>query len=180
MSTERQADAFEAERVFVALWPSPGVRARLGEIADALVQGTSPARRVAHANFHLTLAFIGTLGRKRIADLAARLSRCSVSEFDWSVDRVGYFDRARVVWAGGPENDALHALADRVRELLDSAGVAYDRKPFVPHITLLRDVRHWTSTLTSIVPAIAWTCREPTLVRSVQTAGVVTYSPVNG
>jgi len=57
------------------------------------------------------------------------------------VDGMGWFPRARVAWAGGPTNPALEASVNAVRARLDALGVAYDRKAFVAHVTLFRDVR---------------------------------------
>ena len=43
--------------------------------------------------------------------------------------------------------------------------VGYDRKPFVPHVTLLRDVKRFDGPR-AIAPPIAWPIREIALYRS--------------
>jgi 2'-5' RNA ligase len=153
---------------------------QLGALAARLAQAAPRARAVPAANLHLTLAFVGKLEPEDVVQLAGRLSARATAEFDWCIDRIGYFDRARVVWAGGPDNAALHDLARDVRGLLDSMAVAYDRKPFVAHVTLLRDVRRWRVPPTSVAPPILWKCGTPTLVRSMQAATGVVYMPVSG
>jgi RNA 2',3'-cyclic 3'-phosphodiesterase len=59
--------------------------------------------------------------------------------FDWCLDRVGHFGGSRVVWVGG-EQPALAALASQARTVLGSMQIAFDPKPFVAHVSLLRDV----------------------------------------
>ena len=166
------------QRVFVALWPTPTVRMRLSEVADRLSRLAVGGRQIAAANVHLTLAFIGTLQADRVASLARRLAECAGSEFDWILDRVGHFSGARVVWAGGPDNEHLRALATTVRELLDSMDIDFDPKPFAAHVTLLRDVARWTTPQYTIEPSIVWRCCAPTLVRSEPGPRGVSYEPV--
>jgi 2'-5' RNA ligase len=165
-------------RVFVALWPTDHVRARLDEVAGALLQNAQGARRVPAENLHLTLAFIGALAEDRLCDLARRVQSCTAGGFDWTIDRVGFFARAHVVWAGGTANDPLLTLAASVRRMLDAEGVAYDPKPFAPHVTLLRDVGRWPAKVAVIEPAIVWNCKAPTLIRSEPGENGVAYQPV--
>jgi 2'-5' RNA ligase len=70
-----------------------------------------------------------------------------------------------VLWAGGEATDGLQAIAAAAREQLDRLQIGYDRKPFVPHVTLLRDVRRYDGPRT-IEPPIAWPIREVALFRS--------------
>jgi RNA 2',3'-cyclic 3'-phosphodiesterase len=171
------ADARKQQRVFIALWPTSTVRGRLGEVAGDLAHRATRARPVAPANFHLTLAFIGALDADRATELARRLDRLRSSAFEWELDHVGHFDRARVLWASGPESVSLLALAATVRSELDALGIAYDSKPFSPHVTLLRNVVRWPGQTLPIEPPIVWPCERATLVRSEQGANGVTYMP---
>lgn len=179
MRSRPQHDSAEPQRVFVALWPSPEVSEELGALAATLAMHAPHSRAVPATHLHLTLAFIGTLESGRVAPLARRLGEGAGTPFDWRIDRIGYFDRACVVWAGGRENESLLVLARNVRGLLDAAAVVYDRKPFVPHVTLLRDVRRWKPPPATSVPAIVWRCGAPTLVRSTATDSGVVYTPVS-
>jgi 2'-5' RNA ligase len=166
------------QRVFVALWPTPAVRERLRDVTSRLAADALTARIISASNLHLTLAFIGSLGENRTEALAERLTTWSTTEFDWVIDHVGYFARARVVWAGGPQTPKLFALAASVRELLEELAVSYDRKPFAPHVTLLRDVAHWPANVVPIKPEVTWPCKRPTVIRSEHRADGVVYVPV--
>jgi len=164
-------------RVFVALWPPPNVRARLDSIAQSLLANVDRAHRVVRANLHLTLAFIGGLDEHRLAEIARRVSNCDVGAFEWVIDRVGFFSRARVAWAGGPDSTKLNELASQVRDALQAAQVGFDRKPFVPHVTLLRDVA-MPGKEHMLDEPIRWGCRSPLLVRSEAAAAGVRYVPL--
>jgi 2'-5' RNA ligase len=92
-------------------------------------------------NLHLTLAFIGEVPPAEAEQLARSIDALSIKPFDWSLRELGWFPRARVAWAGGAANTALETSVSAVRSRLDELGVAYDRKAFVAHVTLFRDVR---------------------------------------
>lgn len=171
--------AGDHQRVFVALWPTPEVRARLSSVADDLAGRMTVGRRVVASNFHLTLAFIGSLQTDQVAELARRVDSCQRSEFNWVVDHIGHFEGARVVWAGGPPCAPLLELAKMARAMLDAIRIDYDHKPFAPHVTVLRNVARWRAGDVSIDPQIVWPCRGPTLVRSEQGPNGVTYIPVD-
>jgi 2'-5' RNA ligase len=164
-------------RTFVALWPDEAARDRLCATAQAQKARFPRARPIRCENLHLTLAFIGELDEARAARVAAALEAMPATEFTWTLDRVGAFDRARVLWAAGPDSPPLTDLAGRVRTLLDELRVPYDRKPFVAHVTLLRDVSRDAAREAAkpIEPAIAWQAGRPVLLRSVLRDGHVRY-----
>jgi 2'-5' RNA ligase len=130
-------------RCFIAAWPTNDTRAALYRLAVELKDRVERGRPMQARNIHLTLAFIGELDAAKSTDLARACRKLSSDIFEWSIDTVGSFARARVVWAGGPVGQPLADTVARARNLLDSVGIAYDRRPFVPHVTLFRDVRHF-------------------------------------
>ncbi|MDZ7653158.1 MAG: RNA 2',3'-cyclic phosphodiesterase [Burkholderiaceae bacterium] len=154
-------------RCFVALWPDPQAAARLDAIARELA-GTYPqARPVPRANLHLTLAFIGALATGRAQGVAARLQTLDATPITWMVDRIDRFDGPRVAWAGGPAPAALTDLVQRVQALLDAAGVPFDRRPYLPHVTLLRHLPPGTTGLARVLtPPIAWRAGRAVLLQS--------------
>ncbi len=119
------------------------------------------------ANLHLTLAFIGEIDDAKARLVAARLAQHTWQPSLWRVDRIGVFDRARVLWAGSGDEPELAAIAARVRTLLDELQVRYDRKPFAPHVTLLRNLpRSASGTAEGIDPPVDWPVQRPVLLQS--------------
>jgi 2'-5' RNA ligase len=158
-------------RCFIALWPDPAAAAALYTLADRLHRQTPGSRCVARDDLHLTLAFIGALSPEIARRIACLLTQHEPAPFRWRIDHLGRFERARVAWAAGPDDARLSALAAGVRRLLDAEAVTYDRRAFVPHVTLLRalpptaflpaDARH-----AAIDPPIDWRVGAPRLLRS--------------
>jgi 2'-5' RNA ligase len=161
-------------RSFVALWPDDAARNRIAQIADAQHARWPASRRMRTENLHLTLAFIGAQPVDEVRRLQPHIDSLASPPFDWTLDRLGVFRSARVLWIGGPECQPLQALADAVRAALDAQGVPYDGKPFVPHITLLRDLPRDAEPEMTLDP-VRWHVRAPRLVVSTMAPAGVCY-----
>lgn len=136
-------DTARSPRLFFALLPDAAARDALDELARELARETG-GKAVPAANVHLTLAFLGSLPRDRLARVEAigGATAQRAAAFDVALDRVGYFRAARVAWAGqAPTHPALQRLFDRLRTELASAGLPAEQRPFHPHATLARHCR---------------------------------------
>lgn len=111
---------------------------------DLPLPGLGPGFERADAPTHLTLAFLGDLPVETVPALEAqlRLELATVEPFRITARGMGAFPsatRPRIVWAGIADGaEALEGVAARVRGALDTLHIPYDRKPFVPHVTVLR------------------------------------------
>lgn len=166
-------------RCFVALRPDDAARERLAGVVREQQRRFPRARAMCMENLHLTLAFIGELDEARAAVVASALDALPFESFTWTLDAVGAFDRARVLWAAGADCEPLSQLARRVRSALDELHVPYDRKPFIAHVTLLRgltrgDARHAAA---AIAPPVIWRADRPRLLCSVHRDGRLRYEP---
>lgn len=167
-------------RCFVACWPDDSTRQHLDRAAAYALARCQGARRVRADNLHLTLAFIGELPLPKARETAEALRRVSSEPFEWHVDHVGRFERARVMWAGGPPEPRLEQLAERARSELRALQVRFDSKPFAAHVTLLRDIpalrgARQAETVEPIEP-FDWTIREALLMVSERDSqGAVRY-----
>lgn len=142
-------------RCFLAAWPDAETRRRCAALVDAVRAHAVHGRTMRPENLHLTLAFIGELPDDAGARVAGECRRLPDVACDWQLDAIGWFVRPRVLYAGGALTPALARVADTARGLLDRMGIGYDRKPFVPHVTLLRDVKRYDGPRT-VEPPIAW------------------------
>jgi RNA 2',3'-cyclic 3'-phosphodiesterase len=172
-------EAASTVRCFVAVQPDEAARGRLDRLAGEQHACFPSARRMRRENLHLTLAFIGALPRELALQVAARLAAEPSDEFDWALDATGAFGGARVLWVGG-SSEALQALAERSRRLLDELGVRYDRKPFVAHVTLLRQVPRESARLATgpVEPPIVWHVSAPVLLQSTTDGDGIRYTPL--
>ena len=125
-------------RVFFALWPSPEVAERLGNIAEAaaLAFGGRATRR---DTIHLTLAFLGNVAETRLPELATAAASVRVAPFAIDIDQLGFWSHNHLIWAGcGRPVAGLGELSGQLRKALARAGfrVGGEGRDFVPHVTL--------------------------------------------
>lgn len=128
-----------SRRLFFALWPDEALRARLGRMAR-WCRHRSGGREVPDENLHLTLLFLGDVAPHQVA-LAQRaggavaLGRCA-----FTLDRVEFLPRARVLAATpGERATGLEAAVRTLRADL-GARLPLSREAFSPHVTLVRRV----------------------------------------
>lgn len=120
-------------RVFFALWPQVATAAAIDAAANGLVHD---GRRVQRSQLHLTLAFVGSVEPRALAELEQRAQAIQAAAFTLVLDRADYFRRPRIV-SLGPSRvpQALTRLADAVAGI---AGVDACRRHFRPHVSLAR------------------------------------------
>ena len=124
-------------RLFVAIDPPDAAKA----VLLGAMGGIAGARWQDETQLHLTLRFIGEVGRHQANDIAAALAGLHHPPFEIAVSGVGTFDtrgQVHTLWAGVSPHDPLHALHKKVERTLTTAGIAADRRAYAPHITLAR------------------------------------------
>lgn len=154
----------DTARLFFAVWPAPEVQRELGEIARG-ARTECGGRAVPAGNIHLTLVFLGDLPRERIAALETLGSTVRGRRFNLTVDRLEYWRHNRILWAGTsvcPE--ALQALVLSLQDAVAGAEFRFDRRPYVPHVTLLRNARRTPAI--ERCPAVPWAVDGFALVES--------------
>ena len=157
----------ETARVFFALWPPETVARQLAGIAADFSQaaGGRPTRR---ETIHLTLAFLGDVAVERLPELQRVAGEVHGGPFELKLDRFGVWQYNRLFWAGcAAPPTALGEVAGAVKQHLLAANfaVADAKRPFMPHVTLVRKL----SRLDGEVPVAdvpSWRCLEFVLVRS--------------
>jgi RNA 2',3'-cyclic 3'-phosphodiesterase len=163
-------------RLFFALWPDATLQRELALWARAC-RGVSAGRLIREDNLHATLAFVGEVdssGRALLDELGAALQ---AEPFALELDRIGYWPHNRIVFAAASTvPPPLLALAQRLTRDLAANGFRVDARPYVPHVTLLRDARR----APSFAPpaALRWSVREISLVESLRVDERLVYRPV--
>lgn len=150
----------DSMRLFFALWPDDATRTSLMQL-----QHSMHGKRVPFGNLHLTLAFLGQQPRDTVAVLEDAMTHLPPLAVTLNVDRIGYFTRHRIAWAGMHETpvtlvtlheELAHALADRQ--------IRYNgQHHFKPHITLARDAEMPPDL---VFGPIVWRAETIALVRS--------------
>ncbi len=163
-------------RLFFAAWPAPEIQQALGELALEL-QAHCGGRAIPAHNIHLTLVFLGDVERARLPHIEALARAVAAPRFELHVDRAKYWRHNRIVWAGVAQcPPAAAALVGQLEAGVAAAGMRVERRPYVPHITLLRDARR--APADAAVPPIAWPVAGYALVESVQRDRGRVYEPL--
>jgi 2'-5' RNA ligase len=164
-------------RCFIAAWPTDETRLALDRLITSLKTRVADGRAMQARNLHLTLAFIGELEPARAEDLALDCDYLAAAPCDWTIDTLGSFPRARVVWAGGLVTPELAACVARARTRLDQQSIPFDRKAFVPHVTLIRDVRRFEGAGPLVEP-VSWRSAHVALYAAARDASGPVYRRV--
>jgi 2'-5' RNA ligase len=172
-------------RVFVAVFPPPGVQEALVQAARALP--TDAFRLTAPERVHLTLKFLGEVPTEDLPRASSALERVGQQggPFDATVSGFGAFPsarRARILWAGiGQGAEELVTLARAVEDFLKPEGFVWEDfaredKPFVPHLTLGRARRPVPFDVgEATLPRLGFSVGALDLLESRQGASGVTY-----
>ncbi len=162
-------------RLFFALLPEFHLRQQLAQSAQQLAAG---GRFVPARNLHMTLFFLGATSYAQ--QLCAERAAASVTArpFTMKISRFGVFKRAGVLWLA-PQT-APQALFDLQNALLSAlrrdcpylAALTQPNKPFVPHITVRRKLRHKPK---GSIPITSWWVDGFCLLESTHEEGMLIY-----
>lgn len=151
-------------RLFFALWPSDALRDQIAHTVGPLIEGRR-ARKIRAANFHITLAFLGSVSDDRFEDVVKAGNEVSAAPFDLTIDHLESWRAAHVACltiASIPP--PLAALVERLRCNLLARAVEADQKEFRAHVTVARDWRD--QRLDERIGPLVWRIREFVLVES--------------
>jgi 2'-5' RNA ligase len=124
-------------RLFLAIRMNEDIRKAVSDVQRTFRKKGARGSFVPEENLHVTAAFIGEMGDPTLVMDA--LEDLSFEPFRLTVDRVGCF--GDIWWAGTEDQEALKAVAAKIRHLLSLNGIPFDRKKFLPHITFIRNCR---------------------------------------
>jgi RNA 2',3'-cyclic 3'-phosphodiesterase len=135
------ADAEKTLRLFFALWPDADTRTALDRTGKWLHRHWE-GRRTRPETLHLTLVFLGTVDASRLDELRELAAQVRAEKFALNLDQAGCWRHNRVGWLGAGETPpALAILLADLESRLVSSLFRFDKRAFVPHITLLRKAR---------------------------------------
>ena len=139
-------------RLFIALWPDPGIRAELAAWRDrwSWPRQASPVRS---EQLHATLHFIGDVPDERIAELVAAL-RVPFAPFTLDFGHCALWPHGIAVLEPDAAPEPLLKLHESLGQVLARLGLPVDARPFRPHVTMAR--RAERATLPPPGPAIGW------------------------
>ena len=128
--------AADTARLFIALWPDPGVRDALRAWRDgcAWPKSASPVRV---EQLHVTLHFLGNVPRVRLPDLMRGIG-VRFEPFELAFGHPELWHGGIAVLAPDAVPEPLLALHGALGEALEQLGLPLEARPYRPHVTLAR------------------------------------------
>ncbi len=121
-------------RLFIAINFDENIKDALAEMQDDLMQCGIEGSYTVAENLHMTLAFIGEYDDPEgVLEIMKNVPLRS-----FSIKLKGYRPFKDMYFADIEENDDLRAYVKRLRAALLDNDIPFDRKKFVPHVTLVR------------------------------------------
>ncbi|WP_161965662.1 RNA 2',3'-cyclic phosphodiesterase [Steroidobacter cummioxidans] len=128
------------QRLFFALWPGGEFRAEL-EAATLPAARASGGRLISPRNFHVTLLFLGQIPNQRFAVIQqAGEGWAGSAAFALDFDGIESWGRRVLCLTTSRPPASAIALAAGLRASLSSQLKQLDERPYIPHITLARDL----------------------------------------
>jgi len=91
------------------------------------------------ASIHMTLVFLGDVAPSRVQELHTIAQRTEMREFSLHVAGAGCWTHNHIGWLAPAVSPApLAQLVTDLRRSLVDADFAIERRPFAPHVTVLR------------------------------------------
>jgi 2'-5' RNA ligase len=156
----------EGVRVFFALWPSDAERAALAAWQPALHKQCG-GRIIRADTLHNTLVFIGNIGPHRLEALRSAAQETGGEAFRLPFTGARYWRHNRIVYAApGSVPQPLARLVHNLEQRLAAHSFDFDKRPYQPHVTLLRNAKWGDAPLPEMSGAV-WRIQDFALVQSV-------------
>ena len=160
-------------RLFIAIRFPDNIQHALQRVMQSLRAEGVKGNYSRRDNLHLTLAFLGEVDSPgRICDA---MREVPPPEMELSLQGSGSF--RDLYWIGLTENQELKDYVAALRGALSSRGIFYDSKPFRPHITMVRRMRH-NGTIQIPISQEHFTVQKISLMKSERIDGRLIYTEI--
>lgn len=152
-----------AERLFFALWPDEALQRTLYKLGRVVAPPGGKPMSV--QNLHITLAFLGAIDADTRSCMENAADAVQLPPFELVLDKAGYWPRPQVVWLGcSTVPEPLQTLAARLNDAMAACGLTPEKRPYSPHLTVLRKARQEPRQLD--INTVHWPVSDFVLVRS--------------
>ena len=161
-------------RLFIAIELGDRVKDELCMIQKRIKLQGMKGNFTTRENLHLTLAFIGEYSDPEyVSDV---LYDVILEPMRIALDGFGCFKD--LYWIGLKKDKGLTENVKRLRKALSDNGIPFDRKKFVPHITLARNIEYEKDLPTDCPFPAAMDVEYISLMRSDRGKNGMIYTPV--
>jgi 2'-5' RNA ligase len=175
-------------RLFISVNCDNTVKNRLLDVQGKIKTQSVKGNFSLPENLHLTLVFIGETPEDNVQIISSAIDKAlklNIAPFSLTFSATGCFKHSnKELWWIGTEHDDIHldalkTIRRRITEELLSQGISFDNRPFNPHITLGREIKHETPIL---IPKqeIIYPVKRISLMKSERISGKLTYTEIFG
>lgn len=164
----------QGARVFFALWPDAGERAALAAW-QAPLHRLCGGRSMRADTLHVTLVFVGNVVQQRMEALKLAAQEVAGEAFRLELDAARCWGHNHIVYAAPlaiPQ--PMSALVQELEKSLARHRFHFDKRPYQPHATLLRNAQ-WRDTPLPALQPVVWQAKDFVLLQSVQGAKGIHY-----
>jgi len=143
-------------RAFISVNLNESLHEEIGRLQQSLESEVRGVRWTKPQNCHLTLKFLGEISDLVLDTLGKSLPGIgqALDPFSIEIGGLGCFPKngpLSILWIGASQGgDELSALENAIREPLIKSGISFDKKPFVPHLTIGRAKRNQRASFTNL------------------------------
>ena len=164
-------------RIFIALQFEETFRQALLDVQSALKNCGIKGNYTKPENLHLTLVFIGEYRNPQ--NILDALDDIEFAPFELSLNGIGRFET--ILWAGLSTSEQLSQNVKRIRRALAEQEIPFDRKKFMPHITLIRQyyLTKGTEFPDIVIPHLSMKVTDFSVMRSERGKNGMIYTEIN-
>ena len=175
-------------RLFIAVNCDDETKKRLLSVQDKIRSQALKGNFSRPENLHLTLVFLGETPEDQVQAICPVIKeamRPPAAPFALAFSQTGCFTHSgkELWWIGAEHSDPSLGILKNIRQRitggLSAAGIAFDDRPFNPHITLGREIRH-NAPIVIDRQEINFPVNRISLMKSERTGGALVYTEVFG
>lgn len=127
-------------RLFFAVELAPQIKTELLTLQDSFSELT--ATPVSPDNFHITLCFLGNATERQVEAILDNFVSLSIAPFEVKLSHFIYWPKPEIIALSiQDQTNKLNQCKKQIEKQLSQLNFfSYDKKEFIPHITLLRNV----------------------------------------
>lgn len=167
-------------RTFIALELPEQFADQTAQLARAL-QAHAQGRFMQRSTYHLTLAFLGDIDERQVNDAMDAMDAVSLHPaVPLRAESLGTFKArgGKTLYLAFERSSQASLLAQDLREQLDARSVPFDRKKFLPHVTLARRATIGSADLAELPFPTPASANRVTLFKSTLSSEGATYKPL--
>jgi 2'-5' RNA ligase len=168
-------------RLFIAINFPGEIKAAIAQIRDHVRKSALSGNFTLTENLHLTLVFLGECDVRQLEAVKSIMGETTFPQFTLKLDQVGCFKRDRgktTWWIGLKENRALLDLQADLSGRLKQKGFILESRPYVPHVTIGREVKMRAGFVQPEVPQAGLNVTSIELMESERINGRLVYTQV--